>query len=106
MDHPSANGPDGPRDASGRFAKGNPGGPGNPHAARVAVLRSALLNAVTEGDIVAVVESLVAEAKTGNTAAAREVLLRVLGKPESFDLLERLEAIEQRLAESSLRRTA
>jgi len=27
------------RDARGRFTKGNPGGPGNPHARRVAALR-------------------------------------------------------------------
>lgn len=106
MDDPSANGTDGARDPSGRFAKGNPGGPGNPHAARVAKLRSALLDAVSEEDVVAVVQALVTEAQAGNTAAAREVLLRVLGKPESFDLLERLEALEARLAESTLRRTA
>lgn len=39
------------RDQRGRFAKGNAGGPGNPHAAQVARLRAALLNAITEDDI-------------------------------------------------------
>ena len=35
------------RDANGRFVKGNPGGPGNPFARKVAVLRTALINFVT-----------------------------------------------------------
>ena len=55
---PSTNGPDG-RDARGRFAKGNAGGPGNPHARKVAQLRSALLRAVSAGDLRAVVKKLV-----------------------------------------------
>src|SRR5258708_2822640 len=56
---PSANGSNGTakaaavpagdgRDGSGRFAKGNKGGPGNPFARRVGRLRSALLEVVTE----------------------------------------------------------
>jgi len=49
--NPSTNGDNGDRDERGRFARGNPGGTGNPHAAKVARLRSALLNAVTEQDI-------------------------------------------------------
>src|SRR5437660_2256427 len=35
------------RDALGRFTKGNPGGPGNPFARKVAALRMALINFVT-----------------------------------------------------------
>ena len=42
------------RDASGKFAQGNPGGPGNPHAKRVGELRTALLDAVTPEDMRAV----------------------------------------------------
>src|SRR5207248_10793741 len=43
---PAAGGHEG-RDARGRFAPGNPGGPGNPFARRVAELRTALLDMVT-----------------------------------------------------------
>ena len=37
----------------------------------------------------------------GDTVAAREVLNRLLGQPESLDLLERLEALERRLADAT-----
>ena len=39
------------RDARGRFARGNGGGPGNPFARQSAALRQALLNAVTPQDL-------------------------------------------------------
>ena len=73
---PSPNG----RTASGRFAKGNPGGPGNPHSRRVAALREALLESVTESDIRAVSKALVSKAKGGDIPAVRELLDRLLGK--------------------------
>jgi hypothetical protein len=76
MTSPTGNG----RTALGRFAKGNAGGPGNPHAKRVTALREALLAAVTDADIKAVARALVARAKAGEVAAARELLDRVLGK--------------------------
>lgn len=74
--HPSPNG----RTPRGHFAKGNPGGPGNPYARRTAALRSALLDAVTEADIRAVALTLVARAKDGDMAAIRELLDRLIGK--------------------------
>jgi len=76
MGHSKRNG----RTATGHFAKGNAGGPGNPHAKRVAALREALLAAVTEADIVAVAKVLVARAKAGEVPAIRELLDRLLGK--------------------------
>lgn len=82
------------RDQHGRFTRGNPGGPGNPLAAHVARLRSALLKSVTEDDMRAVVQSLLEAAKAGDVAAAKELLLRCLGKPLESDLLERLERLE------------
>ena len=82
------------RDAAGRFAKGNPGGTGNPHAQKVAALRSAMLNAVTEDDVEAIIRRLVQDARAGDLYAAREVLLRTLGKPVEYDLIERLETLE------------
>ena len=71
----------GSRDAGGRFAKGNPGGPGNPYARRVARLRSLMLEAVSDDDLKAIVAALVQQAKAGDLAAAREVLNRCTGKP-------------------------
>jgi hypothetical protein len=69
------------RDAKGRFAKGNLGGPGNPHARRVAQYRRALWNAVTDGDIDAIVRRQVEKAKEGDRAAAKLVLAYTAGKP-------------------------
>jgi hypothetical protein len=71
------------RDNNGRFALGNPGGPGNPYAQRTAELRAAMLSAVTTDDLTAIVAMLVKQAKAGDMAAAREVLDRVLGKSQA-----------------------
>jgi hypothetical protein len=76
MPTPSTNG----RTSRGQFAKGNPGGPGNPYARRTAALRSALLDAVTEADIRAVAKALVKRAKDGEVPAVRELLDRILGR--------------------------
>ena len=81
--------------------RGYAGGPGNPHAKRVAELRSAMLSAVTEDDIREIVQKLVAMAKEGDIAAAREVLLRTLGRPVESDLLERLEGLEELITEAA-----
>ncbi len=83
--------------ATGRFVAGNPGGPGNPYAARVGELRSALLSAVSPGDLAAIAKQLVAAAKGGDVAAAKVVFERVLGRPLEADILERLEALEARI---------
>ena len=93
MDQRSTNGPNG-RDGRGRFAKGNAGGPGNPHAGKVAKLRSAVLAAVKEDDMRQIVERLVRLAKEGDLAAVRELFLRTLGRPLEPDILERLERLE------------
>ncbi len=79
MSPPSPNAGNG-RDGRGRFAKGNCGGPGNPHARHVGQLRSALLAAVTREDIEAVVRKLIELAKSGNIQAATEILDRCLGR--------------------------
>ena len=82
------------RDSRGRFAKGNPGGPGSIHAARVAKLRAALLNAVSEEDMREVIAKLVELAKSGDTRAIKELLDRVLGRPVEADLIERIGQLE------------
>jgi len=69
------------RERDGRFAKGNPGGPGNPFARAVASLRTRLLQHVTEGDVDAVADQLIRQARGGDLAAIRLFLLYVLGRP-------------------------
>ncbi|NLE38906.1 MAG: hypothetical protein GX621_12855 [Pirellulaceae bacterium] len=98
---PSANGPNGnrERDHRGRFAKGNPGGPGNPLAARVAMLRSAIIAAVDDKDVAEVVARLIVQAKSGDVAAAKLFLERVFGPPLPVDIIERLEKLETLLEE-------
>lgn len=95
---PTLNGQNG-RDERGCFATGNKGGPGNPLAKQVNQLRSALLNAVTKEDIIAIAKVMIKKAKRGNTACIKEVFDRTLGKPIEADLLERLENLEELLDE-------
>lgn len=83
---PSTNG----RNGRGQFAKGNPGGPGNPYARRAARLRSALLQTVTPEDIRAAVKALIAKAKAGDLAAIRELMDRAIGKPPQAVTVEAL----------------
>lgn len=71
------------RDSTGRFITGNPGGPGNPHAGRVARLRARLLSAVGEGDIDDLVSAMLERARGGDIAAARLLLEYTIGKPAS-----------------------
>ncbi len=89
----------GNRDEAGRFLPGNPGGPGNPYAKQVAEVRAALLDAVTPEQVKQVVRALVDAAVKGQVAAAKVLLDRLLGPPVSVDLIERIEALEEREAE-------
>jgi len=82
------------RDNNGRFTPGNPGGPGNPHAGSVSKLRAAILRAVDEGDIEAIIKKLVQQARGGDLPAVKELLDRCVGNPGSGDLIERIEALE------------
>ena len=79
IEEPSTNVTNG-HDTNGRFAAGNTLGRGNPHAAQVSRLRSAMLSAVTEDDVKAVVGKLVALAKDGDVPAIKLLFDRVLGK--------------------------
>ena len=67
-------------DTNGRFAAGNTLGRGNPHAAQVARLRSAMLASVSEDDMKATIGKLVEMAKGGDVAAIKLLFDRVLGK--------------------------
>jgi hypothetical protein len=69
------------RDARGRFAKNNPGGPGNPFGRRLAALRQALLAAASDEDIRAIATRLLREAQTGDPLSVRLLFLYTLGRP-------------------------
>lgn len=98
MNEPSTNGANGSdRDEKGRFTKGNPGGPGNPHVARVGLWRAALLDAVEPTDIEAVITTLVERAKAGEAWAVRELLDRCLGRPENAETFKSREVMEATL---------
>jgi hypothetical protein len=68
METPSPNGSNGRRDAGGRFAAGNYGGPGNRHARPTAAIRALLLDTVTDEDLRAIITKLVEMAKGGDLA--------------------------------------
>ena len=94
---PTPNGGNGgrrPRDALGRFVRGDPGGPGNPHSRAVGQLRTALLESVTPAALRRTVTKLVKRAESGDILAAKLVLSYVLGPPLQAGLLERIEAVE------------
>jgi hypothetical protein len=69
------------RQPNGQFAKGNPGGPGNPFARQTAALRKRLVDKVTAEELDAIADKLIALAKEGDVPAARLIFLYVIGKP-------------------------
>ncbi len=94
---PEAAGSGGGRDARGRFAKGNPGGPGNPFARQTARLRQALVAMVTEDDILDIAAMLIVKAKGGDLVAAKLLLSYVVGKPTAAPDPDRLDHDEWQL---------
>ena len=78
---PSPNGENGVRDRTGRFVKGNPGGPGNPLSTQVYRLRQCFYASVSEGDLTEIVTMIVAKAKGGDIGAAKLVLEWTIGRP-------------------------
>jgi hypothetical protein len=95
---PIVNGPNG-REKNGRFAAGNSGGPGNPYVRQTAQLRAALLRAVKEGDLEKAAAAVLRKAIKGDVIAFRELCDRLLGKPSSSDLVERVEKLESLIEE-------
>ena len=81
-------------EANGQFAKGNKGGPGNPFARQVAQLRKVIINRLTEEDLLAITEALLAKAKQGNVGAAKLLLAYGIGKPASSPDPDRLDGQE------------
>jgi hypothetical protein len=78
------------RDPMGRFAPGNQGGPGNPFARLMGMLRCALVRRIKPEAVEAIADVLIERAKEGDIAAARLVLSYGIGKPTaSLDNLRR-----------------
>jgi hypothetical protein len=84
------------RDANGRFAKGNKGGTGNPFARKVAELRAALVNFVTEDDMKHLCFVLKMRAEGGDMVAMKLLFQYVLGKPTETVDPDRLDVDEWR----------
>jgi hypothetical protein len=71
------------QDANGRFAPGSPGGAGNPFGRKVAALRMAIVEALSEEDVKEIVGVLKEKAKAGSTAAIKLLLQYAIGKPSA-----------------------
>jgi hypothetical protein len=69
------------RTPDGRFAKGNPGGPGNPFARQTAALLKGFRANLTPEALTTVADKLLQMAQEGNLTAARLLLQYGLGKP-------------------------
>jgi hypothetical protein len=65
----------------------------------------AIYRSVKPNDLHDVVQALLASAKGGDVSAARELFQRVLGPPEAIDLIDRMEALEQKLTEIAEQRS-
>jgi hypothetical protein len=79
--HPQPDAPPTDRDSQGRFAEGNPGGPGNPYYRRQAHLKRLMLECVTEVDVMSVMRVLLGLARSGDLAAIKLFLEYTVGKP-------------------------
>src|SRR5260370_27597428 len=74
------------RDARGRFTKGNAGGPGNPFARQVTLLRASLVHSVTTQEIIRIGGALKEKTLSGDVAAIKLLFQDLLGKPaETLD---------------------
>src|SRR5262245_7600498 len=89
------------RNAKGQFAKGNPGGPGNPFGRKVAALRARLLNRATEDDWDTIADALIEQARAGDTAAIKLYYQYTLGKPAQTVDPDRADIDEANLLEAA-----
>jgi hypothetical protein len=78
---PASTPPPSGRESNGRFAKGNPGGSGNPFARQTAALRRELVESVTAEDIRQIAQRLLQQAKEGDVPSARLLFSYAIGRP-------------------------
>src|SRR5580704_9086695 len=69
------------RDGGGKFTKGNPGGPGNPHARACARMLEVFRNAISEDEMLQICRMLFVKAVGGDVSAAKIILSYKIGKP-------------------------
>ena len=93
-DSPSLNGCNG-RGPNGRFAPGNKLGKGNPHGRAVNQLRSVLFEVVTPERFRNAVEAVLAKAERGDRRSLAELCDRMLGRPSTSDLVDRVARLEE-----------
>jgi hypothetical protein len=95
------------RDSKGQFLPNNPGGPGNPFARQVALLRKALIAAVSPEDFTAIAGKLKEKALAGELPAIKLLFGYVLGKPTAMpdpDEIENRQLKEQEKLETAIGR--
>src|SRR6185436_2836902 len=97
-DHAAGADPKPQRDARGRFARGNKGGPGNPFGRQVAHLREVLLRSGTDENVERLANMIMEKAFAGDLAAARLLLLYWIGKPKEVAEPDRVDVEEWELA--------
>ena len=69
------------RDKKGRFAKGNPGGPGNPYARQVGAIRKQMIEFMTPERVEQYMQALLDYTLKGNMQAAKLLAEHTAGKP-------------------------
>jgi hypothetical protein len=69
------------RASDGRFAAGNAGGPGNPHARHCARMLALLRASISDEELVAIIRMLVRKACEGDVSAAKLIMSYKLGEP-------------------------
>ena len=82
---------------NGRFLPGNKLGKGNPANAKSQRLRAAVIECISEGELVTAARKILAKAHEGDRAAFAELMDRVCGKPVPIDLVEAMGELEARL---------
>src|SRR5262249_19593451 len=100
---PTNHDPNDGRDGRGRFAAANTFGGGNPFARKVASLRAALLETVTEQDVKEIAYVLLLNAKAGDLPSIKLLFQYTLGKSQPFVNPDRLAIDEmQALRDSAI----
>ena len=91
-----SNGENSGRDSQCRFQTGNTGGPGNPQVRQLAAHQAVVREALTPGELQAVLRKLRDQAMAGDVAAAKVVLDRVVGKSRPEPARPPLQQLEPR----------